>query len=215
MKKTALIIGAGAGMGKHVAEKFGREGFRIILIARNEEKLKQFQKELTEKNVETFIFPADVTDHKSLKNTFGRVAEQFGTIDLLVYNVGITVPDREIYVDSSVLLERYKADVTGAYECISLVTTDDFAKRNGAIIITGGKLAEQPSIEYLPLSMDKAALRAMVYAMHPVLKEKGIFLGMVTIMGGIRSGTHFSPEHIAETFWQLYNNQNAIEIKYE
>lgn len=215
MKKTAVVIGAGPGLGKSVAERFGKENFRIILIARNEQTLRQFQEELVGKNMETFVFCADVTDPESLKTAFGMIKKQFRMIDVLVYNVGITIPDIEVCVDSSMLLERYKADVAGAYECISLVTTGDSIAENGAIIVTGGKLAEKPSVQYLPLSMDKAALKAMVYAMHPVLKEKGIFLGLVTVMGGIRRGTHFAPDNIAESFWQLYKDRNSVEIKYE
>ena len=70
MKKTAVVIGAGPGLGKSVAERFGKENFRIILIARNEQTLRQFQEELVGKNMETFVFCADVTDPESLKTAF-------------------------------------------------------------------------------------------------------------------------------------------------
>ena len=50
--------------------------------------------------------------------------------------------------------------------------------------MTGGGVALHPEYTFLPLSMDKAALRAMVYAMSPVLQEKGIYIGLVTICGG-------------------------------
>lgn len=55
----------------------------------------------------------------------------------------------------------------------------------------------------------------MVYAMHPVLKEKGIFLGIVTIVGGIKPGTEFSPEKIAETYWKMYQERSQCEVRYE
>lgn len=38
-KKTIVVVGAGAGLGNHIAEEFGRNGFRVILMARREEKL--------------------------------------------------------------------------------------------------------------------------------------------------------------------------------
>ena len=47
MKKTVVIVGTGPGLGNHIAEKFGSMDFRVILLARHEAVLKQYQKELT------------------------------------------------------------------------------------------------------------------------------------------------------------------------
>lgn len=63
---------------------------------------------------------------------------------------------------------------TRAYNVIKLPVTEEFAAKKGAILITGGGLALQPYIDYLPLSMDKAALRAMVQTLASSLKERGI-----------------------------------------
>ena len=78
----------------------------------------------------------------------------------------------------------------------------------------GGGLALQPYIDYLPLSMDKAALRAMVQALAPSLKERGIYIGTVQVTGRIGSNEHFSPKTIAEKFWELYERQETHEIVY-
>ena len=164
MKKTAVIVGVGPGLGKHIALKFGAMDFRVVLLARKEAALKEYQKDLIMQGIETHY---------------------------------------------------YQADAAGAYTCIRLLDTEEFAGKNGAILITGGKLATQPHFAFLPLSMDKAALRAMVYAMHPVLKEKGIFLGMVTVMDGIAPGSHFAPEKIAEKYWELYTDRSKIEVQYD
>ncbi len=100
----------------------------------------------------------------------------------------------------------------GAYNCIKLVDTGEFAAKNGAIFVTGGGLALQPYAGYLPLSMDKAALRAMVRALSPVLKEKSIYLGTVQVTGTIGSNDFYSPKTIAEEFWKLYTKQETSEI---
>lgn len=214
IKQTAIIVGAGPGLGNHVAEKFGSMGFRVILLARREEALKQYQRELEQKGIETAWYATDVSDSNSVKETFQTIHEKYGAADVMVYNVGITTPDKDTKIDTDVLLARYKTDVAGAYSCIREIATEEFAQKHGAILITGGKLATQPEFTYLPLSMDKAALRAMVYAMHPVLKEKGIYIGMVTVAGGIKPDTHFAPERIAERFLELYEKRELIETIY-
>ncbi len=214
MKKTAVIVGVGPGLGKHIALKFGAMDFRVVLLARKEAALKEYQKDLIMQGIETHYYQADAADDVSLKNAFDKIVERFGMIDALIYNVGVTTLDEKTHIDTDTLMERYRVDVAGAYTCIRLLDTEEFAGKNGAILITGGKLATQPHFAFLPLSMDKAALRAMVYAMHPVLKEKGIFLGMVTVMGGIAPGSHFAPEKIAEKYWELYTDRSKIEVQY-
>ena len=48
-KKTMILVGAGKGLGNHVAERFGREGFRVVLMARSMESLEQYQRSWKQK----------------------------------------------------------------------------------------------------------------------------------------------------------------------
>lgn len=214
MQKIAIIVGVGPGLGYSLAELFGKKGFRVILTARREEALKQYQEKLAAQGVEAVGLPADVSDGPGLESALREATERFGAPDLLIYNVGVTTLDADTSIDADTLTERYRVDVAGAYRCIQVLDTPAFAEKKGAVLVTGGGLALHPHFDYLPLSMDKAALRAMVYAMHPVLREKGIFLGLVTIMGGIAPGTDFAPERIAETYWDLYQDRNQCEVQF-
>lgn len=214
MKKTIMVIGAGKGLGNGVAEKFGSNDFRVILMSRDEEHLKEYAADFAEKGIEVYTKAADASDFGAFEKSFREIVDTYGTPDVLFYNVGITVADDEVTISPQTLIERYTADVVGAYNCIRLVDTEEFAKKNGAVLVTGGGLALQPYAGYLPLSMDKAALRAMVQALAPVLKEKGIYIGTVQVTGVIGSNDHFAPKTIAEEFWKLYINRETNEIVY-
>ena len=212
MKKTIVVVGAGKGLGNGVAEKFGVGGFRVVLMARSEEHLKEYAADFEAKGIEVYTQAADVADLDAFAKVFGEVVKSYGTPDVLFYNVGITVADEDVKISAQTLVERYVVDVAGAYNCIKLVDTEEFAERNGTILVTGGGLALQPYADYLPLSMDKAALRAMVQALSPVLKEKGIYLGTVQVTGTIGSNDFYAPKAIAEEFWKLYTEQETSEI---
>lgn len=214
MKKTIVVVGAGKGLGNGVAEKFGNNDFRVVLMARSEEHLKEYAAEFTAKGIEVYTRIADAADFDSFAKTFSEVVAAYGTPDVLFYNVGITVADADVEINAQTIVERYAIDVVGAYNCIKLVDTEEFAKKNGAILVTGGGLALQPYAGYLPLSMDKAALRAMVQALSPVLKEKGIYIGTVQVTGVIGSNDHFAPKTIAEEFWKLYTARETTEVVY-
>lgn len=212
MKKTIIVVGAGKGLGNGAAEKFGSNDFRVILMSRDESHLKEYAAEFAEKGIEVYTQAADAADLDNFADKFREVVKTYGTPDVLFYNVGITVADEETTISAQTLIERYAADVVGAYNCIKLVDTEEFAAKNGAILITGGGLALQPYAGYLPLSMDKAALRAMVQALFPVLKEKGIYIGTVQVTGTIGSNEFYAPKTIAEEFWKLYTERNTFEI---
>ena len=212
MKKTVVVVGAGQGLGNGVAEKFGSNDFRVILMARSEAHLKEYAADFAAKGIEVYTQAADAADFDGFAQAFRKVVETYGTPDVVFYNVGITIADDEVKMTTQTLVERYMVDVTGAYNCITLADTDEFAAKKGAILVTGGGLALQPYAGYLPLSMDKAALRAMVQALSPVLKEKGIYIGTVQVTGTIGSSDFYAPKTIAEEFWKLYTERETFEI---
>ena len=212
MKKTIVVVGAGRGLGNGVAEKFGGNDFRVVLMARSEEHLKEYAADFAAKGIEVHTQATDVADFDAFAQTFRKVVETYGTPDVLFYNVGVTVADEEVKMTTQTLVERYAVDVAGAYNCVRLVDTEEFAEKKGAILVTGGGLALQPYAGYLPLSMDKAALRAMVHALAPVLKEKGIYIGTVQVTGTIGSNDFYASKTIAEEFWKLYDRRETHEI---
>lgn len=214
-KKTIVVVGAGKGLGNHVAERFGREGFRVVLMARNMESLTTYQKELEAEGIETYVIGADAANPETLTEAHRWVKGKFGAPDVLYYNVGITAADEPDKMDGETLMSHYKVDVASAYHCAKLICDDEFAAKNGTMFFTGGGLADYPISGFLPLSMDKAALRAMAQALHAELKPRGIFVGTITVFGSIGIDSFMSPARIADRVWQLYQERDVCEVKYE
>lgn len=213
-KKTVVMVGAGQGLGNHVAKRFGKEGFRVVLMARSEQSLEAYREEFAAEGMETHTYAVDAARPETLTEAIRQVKEAFGAPDVVVYNVGITTPDEQDKTDGEELMRHYQVDVASAYHCIRCVADEDFAAKKGSIILTGGGLALHPSTAYLPLSLDKAALRAMVYALHEDLTPKGIFIGTVTVCGAIGGDDFFAPSRIAESYWKMYNERSECEIVY-
>ena len=213
-KKTIVVVGAGQGLGNHVAEKFAKENFRVVLVARRSEALAEYQKEFATKGIEVGTVACDATDAESVKAAFEKIHAEVGTPDVLVYNVGITTPDAQP-LDEQEVLRHFKADVLGAFSCIKAVATDEFAEKKGAILLTGGVAAVSPFPGYTCLAIDKAALRGLTLAVHKELEPKGIFVGTVMVCGIIGGNEHFAPANIAEKFWQMYQERKEWEVRFE
>ena len=85
MKKTIFVLGAGKGCGNRVAEKFGKNGFRVILMARNEEHLEEYKKEFEGKGIEVFTKAADASKPHSVTKAFDELKAEFGVPDVLFF----------------------------------------------------------------------------------------------------------------------------------
>ena len=84
--KRAVVTGAGAGIGRAIAERFAAEGARVALLDVDEEAVQTAASEIGDS---ALGFQADVTDDASIERAFVAVAARFGGLDIVVNNAGI------------------------------------------------------------------------------------------------------------------------------
>lgn len=214
MKKTIVVIGAGAGLGFSVAKKFAGEGYKVVLVARNRESLEKMSEELKSKGYEACFKIADTSVDEEYAKALEEIKNEHGTPDVVVYNTGITTPD-PAELSTEELVHHFKTDVAGAYTTVNKFIDDKFIEKKGAIIFTGGGLALYPADGFIPLSIDKAALRSLAYILHGKYKEQGVFVGTVTVCGSINGDDYFSSDNIAEIYWQMNEKRDRCEYAYE
>ena len=90
--QTVLITGASSGIGEELAACFARDGFNLVLVARNEKHLQRIQSELEETHgIQVSIFPTDLTVEENVKKLLEYLRSQNMRIDHLVNNAGIGV----------------------------------------------------------------------------------------------------------------------------
>ncbi|MBU3202355.1 SDR family NAD(P)-dependent oxidoreductase [Clostridium estertheticum] len=214
-KKLIVIVGAGRGVGNNVAKKFGKNDFRVVLIARNQDSLNEYVQELSVEGIEAHAQVGDASSTESLTKAFEQITEKYGTIDVLVYNAAILQAGQPTSLKSETLMGHYQVDVASALHCVQQVLPNQLAQKEGTILFTGGGLALYPVAEFTTISVGKAALRALAFTLAEELENKGIFVGTVTIMGNVAPNTHFDPELIAEKYWEMYKNRKEHEILYK
>ncbi len=135
MDKVAMITGATRGIGKQIALTLANEGYNIVLNYRTEnDELKQLKNEIESKNVKCLAVQGDVTNFEDCKQMIESTIEEFGKIDVLVNNAGIT---------KDMLLARMKEEDFKQVIDVNLVGTFNMTKnvisymmkaRNGRII---------------------------------------------------------------------------------
>ena len=135
MDKVAMITGATRGIGKQIALTLANEGYNIVLNYRTEnDELKQLKNEIESKNVKCLAVQGDVTNFEDCKQMIESAIKEFGKIDVLVNNAGIT---------KDMLLARMKEEDFKQVIDVNLVGTFNMTKnvisymmkaRNGRII---------------------------------------------------------------------------------
>ena len=91
MKKIVLITGATSGIGLACAEKFAANGDKLILTGRNEHRLAEIRKNLTEKGCEVLTLAFDVRDREKAKKFMSGLPNDWREIDVLVNNAGLAL----------------------------------------------------------------------------------------------------------------------------
>src|SRR5260370_35471089 len=85
MSKTIAVFGVGPGRGRSVPRRFGREGFQVALVARNQTRLDAYTRELAENGIKAAGFAGDITDRDALPGLIEAITARLGPIDVLEY----------------------------------------------------------------------------------------------------------------------------------
>lgn len=91
--KTALVTGAGAGIGQAIAMLFGRKGAKVILADMNEEACRETKRRMGKPDDEVFCLRCDVASKESIDETVAKAAALTGSIDILVNSAGVGIID--------------------------------------------------------------------------------------------------------------------------
>ena len=131
MEKTAVITGAGSGVGAAVARALAQEGWRVALLGRRRELLEQVAATVPG----SLVLPCDIGDAKAVETMGVQVLAQFGSVEVLVNAAGTNVPQRSLEVLS---LTDYhdvmNANLNGAYYCTQAFLPQMRARGSGTIV---------------------------------------------------------------------------------
>lgn len=89
--KVIIITGASSGIGKALALKLANYNTKLVLAARNKEKLKQLSDDIKKTGCESIFVKTDVSKKEDCKNLISETTKTFGKIDILINNAGITM----------------------------------------------------------------------------------------------------------------------------
>ena len=216
-EKVVVVLGVGPGLGVAVARRFASEGFAIGLMARGKESLSVAREEVEGAGGTAFAVQADATDAASVARAFDEVREGLGDPEVFVYNAGAFQMGGILELTPEQFDECFRVNCSGAFYGAQQVLPTMVEWESGTIIFTGATAALRGSANFAALATGKFGLRALAQSIAREFGPQGIHVAHVVIDGQINTPqlretqpdreehTTLSPEAIAETYWQLHN----------
>ncbi|MDJ0378357.1 SDR family NAD(P)-dependent oxidoreductase [Cryobacterium sp. PH31-L1] len=201
------IIGAGPGLGAAVARKFGREGFAIALISRNQAKLDGMAAELTAAGFTAGAYAADVLTPVSLEAALTRAADELGPITALQYS---PLPSRAylkpvLDLTPELALEALQFSALGLIHAVRAVLPTMRQAGSGSIIMINGGTSVKARAGFAGTSVAFPSESAYGEMLHDALEGEGIRVNQLVIPGGIpQLQLDNGIDGVADRIWDLH-----------
>ena len=179
MSKLCVITGVGAGNGASFSRRFTREGYRVVMLARNLAYLETLAKEIPG----SVAMECDVRDPGAIQQVFARIHEDIGTVDTLIYNAG--AGEWASIMDTSLegMESSWATNTLGLVACAQQVIPSMTENGEGNIMVIGATASLRGGAQSTAFASAKAAQRSVAQSMARDLGPKGIHVGYLIIDG--------------------------------
>ena len=204
-KPVCVVVGVGPKNGRAFAKRFADEGYAVALLSRSTEYTGALADEIGGR-----AYACDVTDPDAINDTFPRIRDDLGDVEVLLYNAGSgkfgtfdDVPDEEFE-------KGWQINVRGLLQSTRAVVGPMRKRGRGAIIITGATASLRGKPFTSAFASAKAAQRSLAQSFARQLGPEGIHVALVIVDGKIGTDDETSneseflrPRDIAETVHHL------------
>jgi 3-oxoacyl-[acyl-carrier protein] reductase len=132
--KLVLVTGASRGIGNAIALTLGAAGATVIGTATSEEGAKNISKTFSENNILGRGMSLNVTDNDQISNVLKAVTEEYGTVDILINNAGITRDNILLRMKEEEWDEIISTNLSSVYKMSKAVLRGMIKKRSGRVI---------------------------------------------------------------------------------
>lgn len=178
-RKVVLVTGACAGIGRALAQRFAQAGARLVLLDLDQAALDSLAQHLRDHhNVEVLALRCDVAEAAAVEAAVALAVEQFGGIDLLINNAGITHRSRFADTDLAVFQRIMQVNYFGALHCTRAALPSLLARR-GQIVVLSSLSGFAPMFDRSAYNASKHALHGLFETLRLELAGSGVNVMLV------------------------------------
>ncbi|MDO4813612.1 MAG: 3-oxoacyl-[acyl-carrier-protein] reductase [Gemella sp.] len=175
MSKVAVVTGASGGIGRAVAIKLAKDGFDLVLNYNGSyERALATKEECEEFGVKADVYKFNVADYKETEEAFNKIVEDFGRIDVLVNNSGITRDGLLLRMKEEDFDDVIDINLKGAFNCVKHVSKIMLKQKSGNIINMTSVVGVSGNAGQVNYSASKAGMIGMTKSVAKELVTRNI-----------------------------------------
>jgi len=132
-EKVVIITGASSGIGEACVYDYAEKGHMVVMAARNKQKLENIQAKMAESGKKVLAVPTDVSKEEDCKNLIDQTVQNFGGIDILINNAGISMRALFKDIETDVIKQLMDVNFWGTVYC-SKYALPYLIERNGSLV---------------------------------------------------------------------------------
>ncbi len=180
-KPVCVIVGVGSGNGAAFSRKFGAEGYRVAMLARNIDYLQELAAEIPDSQA----YQYDVTQSDRAAEVFSRIESEMGAISVLVYNAGAGAFANIDDATVESFQRAWEVNARGLFVVAKQVIPQMRKLKGGNIVIIGATASVKGGANFTPFASAKAAQRSLAQSMARYLDPEKIHVSYVIVDGVI------------------------------
>ena len=203
---TLAIIGAGPNLGMAVARRFGKEGYSVALVSRDQEKLDGLADELNQAGIVAGGYAADVLQPAQLAEALERAGAELGAISALQYS---PLPFRTflkpvLELTPELATQAFQFSAIGLITAVRTVLPGMQKAGEGSIVLINGGTSIKARHDFAGTSVAFPAESAYGEMLHDALEGSGVTVHQLVIPGAIPK-LRYTIDEVAQKIWELHD----------
>jgi len=225
LQPVCVVNGVGPGNGAAFARRFAAAGYRVALIARSAEFCDSLAAEIGDA---AQAYQCDIGDPDAVSDTFARIREALGSVDVLLHNAGAGIWGDFESLELSTFEQSWRVNTLGLVAAARAVAPDMRSAGRGSIVVTGATASRRGAAKTAAFASAKGAQRNLTESLAKQLWPDGIHVSTIMIDGVVdlprtrerlpdKPDTFFlDPDAVAETaYWLTQQPRSAWSFEVE
>lgn len=225
MNESMLVAGVGDGLGKSVARRFAKEGFRVAVLARSAERLARITNEIRTAGGEAQAYICDVAKEAEVIRTVAAVESDLGPLGAAVFNVSGRARGSILELEAADFENSWRMGCFAGFLVGREAARTMVPRGRGTLIFTGATASLRGGSHFAGFAAAKSGLRMVAQSMARELGPKGIHVASVIVDGAIDSARMHEqsperiaalgpdgalhPDAIADTYWHIHTQPRS------
>lgn len=178
--QVAVVTGAGRGIGHAIALRLAREGAKIASVSRTEANAQKTADEINAAHPEAArAYAVDVSDHAAVQAAGARILEEFGRVDILINNAGVTRDGLSMRMSPDDWDTVLNTNLKGAFNFVQALQRSLLKQRSGRIINISSVIGLIGNAGQVNYAASKAGLLGLTKSLAREFASRGITVNAV------------------------------------